>query len=158
VEAAPAEDSTSTVFYLPHQAVKKEKHGKTKWRIGFDASSHEPNAPSLSEVLEVGTNLLQESFANLLRFRLHFAAIITDITQAFLQLALGDRDRDLTKFFWYRITQDIEGHYHTTDEIITYRFNRLPFGFTCVLTVHSTKGTCWQAQGHIPHGGATCRQ
>jgi hypothetical protein len=30
VETAPAEDPTSTVFYLPHQAVKKEKHGKTK--------------------------------------------------------------------------------------------------------------------------------
>ena len=41
VKAAPAEDPTSTVFYLPRQAVMKEKHGKTKWRIVFDASSHE---------------------------------------------------------------------------------------------------------------------
>jgi hypothetical protein len=33
VEAAPAENPTSTVFYLSHQAVKKEKHGKTKFLI-----------------------------------------------------------------------------------------------------------------------------
>jgi len=37
----------------------------------------------------------------------------------------------LTRFSWYRITQDSEGHYHTTDEIITYCFTRLPFGLTC---------------------------
>ena len=94
VEAAPAEDSTTTVFYLPHQAVKKEKHGKTKWRIVFDASSHETNAPSLNEVLEMGPNLLPEILAILLRFRLHFAAIFSDITQAFLQLTLDVKDRD----------------------------------------------------------------
>ena len=71
VETAPAEEPTSTVFYLPHQAVKKEKHGKTKWRIVFDASSHEANAPSLNDVLEMGPNLLPEIVAILLRFRLH---------------------------------------------------------------------------------------
>lgn len=131
VEAAPAEDSTSTVFYLPHQAVKKEKHGKTKWRIVFDASSHETNTPSLSKVLQMGPKLLPESFTNLLRFRLHFAAIISDITQVFFQMILDERDRDLTRFFWYGITQNSERHYCTTDEIITYRFIRLPFGLTC---------------------------
>ena len=98
VEATPAEDLTSTVFYLPHQAVKNEKHRKTRWRIVFDASSHETNAPTLNEVLEMGPNLLPDIFTILLRFRQHFAAIISDITQAFLQLALDERDRDLTRF------------------------------------------------------------
>jgi hypothetical protein len=70
VEAAPTEYLTSTVFYLPHQAVKKEKHGKTKWRIVFDVSSRKTNAPSLNELLEMGSNLLPELFAILLRFRL----------------------------------------------------------------------------------------
>ena len=83
VEAAPTEDETSPVYYLPHQAVKKEKHGKTKWRIIFDAFSHETNAPTLNEILEMGPNLLPEIFAILLRFRLHHTAIISDITQAF---------------------------------------------------------------------------
>ena len=93
VEAAPAKDPTRTVFYLPHQAVKKEKHGRTKWRIVFNASSHETNAPSLNEVLEMGPNLLPEVFVILLRFRLHHTAIISDITQAFLQLALDENER-----------------------------------------------------------------
>jgi hypothetical protein len=59
------------------------------------------------------------------------AAIISDITQAFLQLALDEKDRDFTRFFWFKITQDSEGHYHTTDEVMTYHFTRKPFGFTC---------------------------
>jgi len=88
VEATPAENLTSMVFYLPHQALKKEKHGKTKYRIVFDASSHETNMPTLNEVLEMGPNHLLDIFMILVRFRLHFAAIISDITQAFLQLAL----------------------------------------------------------------------
>jgi hypothetical protein len=54
VEAAPADDLTRIVFHLLHQAVKKEKHGKTKWRIVFDTSSQENNAPSLNEVLRKG--------------------------------------------------------------------------------------------------------
>jgi len=84
--------------------VKKEKHGKTKWRIVFDASSHETKAPSLNEILEIGPNLLPEIFAILLKFRLHHKPNISDITQAFLQLALYKKDRDLTTFFWHRIT------------------------------------------------------
>ena len=62
---------------------------------------------------------MPEIFAILLRFRLHPAAIISDITQAFLQLTLDEKDRELTRFFWYIITHDSEGHYHTTDEIMT---------------------------------------
>ena len=41
-----------------------------------------------------------------------------------------EKDRDLTKFFWYRITQDSKGHYNNSDEVMTYRITRLPFGLT----------------------------
>jgi hypothetical protein len=78
----------------------------------------------------MGPNLLPEIVAILLRFRLHPIAIIGDITQAFLQFVLDEKDRDLTRFFWYRITQNSEAHYHTTDEVMTCRFTRLPFGHT----------------------------
>jgi hypothetical protein len=130
VEEAPLGEST-TLFYLPHQAVKREKHGRTKWRIVFDASAHETNAPSLNDALEMGPNFLPEIFAILLRFRLHHSAIVGDITQAFLQLVLDEEDRDLTRFLWYRTTPDGKGGHHTTDEVIAYRFTRLPFGLTC---------------------------
>lgn len=50
VEIALTEGDPDT-FYLPHQAVQKEKHGNIKWRIVLDASSHEHN-----EVLEMASH------------------------------------------------------------------------------------------------------
>jgi hypothetical protein len=58
-------------------------------------------------------------------------AIIEDIHQAFLQLQFDPSDRDLKRFFWYRVTRDAERNYNTTDEVIFYHFTRLPFGLTC---------------------------
>ena len=79
----------------------------------------------------MGPNILQELFAILLHFRLNTVAVVGDINQAFLQLQLDTKDRDVTKFFWYRVTRDVEGNYNTTDEVICYRFTWLPFGLTC---------------------------
>jgi len=79
----------------------------------------------------MGPNLLPELFAILLRFRLSSRATVGDIRQAFLQLQLDDKDRDLTRFFWYRVIRDEEGLYHTSDEVTCFRFARLPFGLKC---------------------------
>jgi hypothetical protein len=67
-----------------------------KWRIVFNASSQESNAPSLNDALEIGPNFLTEIFAVLLRFRLHHSAVVGDIAQAFLQLVINKEDRNLT--------------------------------------------------------------
>jgi len=99
MELAPNTEEPTGVFYLPHHAVKRERRGKIKWRIVFDASSNEGDSPSLNDVLEMGPNLLPEVLATLLRFREHRVAIIGDIQQAFLQLPLDRRDRFLTRFF-----------------------------------------------------------
>jgi hypothetical protein len=131
VELAPTEENSTGVFYLPHHAVKKERRGKIKWRIVFDASSREGNSPSLNDVLEIGPNLLPEVLATLLRFRGHPVALIGDIQQAFLQLSLDRKDRDLTRFLWYRISKGDKGNLYTTNDVVTYRFTRLPFGLTC---------------------------
>lgn len=138
------------MFYLTHQAVKKVKHGKTKWMIVFDASSQETSIPYHNDVLEMAPNLLPEIIKILLWFT------IGDITQAFLLLALNKRDRDLTRLFWFKIMQDSGGYYRMTDEIKTYRFIRLPFGLTCIsfLLSETLGGTCWWTQSHIPHGCA----
>jgi hypothetical protein len=93
--------------------------------------SHGKGAPSLNETLETGPNLLPEISATLLRLQLNPVAIVRDIHQAFLQLKLYRKDSDLTRFFWYRVTQDDRGNYNTTDNVICYRFTRLPFGLTC---------------------------
>jgi len=85
----------------------------------------------MNDTLEMGPNILTEIFGTLLRFRLHRAGIIGDNGQEFLRLNLHNRDRDLTRFFWYRVIKDKDGNYDTTREIITYRFTRLQFGLKC---------------------------
>jgi len=87
--------------------------------------------PPFNDALEMGPNLLPELFATFLRLRLNLVAITGYIHQAFLQLQLDEKDRDLTRFFWFRVTRDEEGNYNTTEEVICYRFTRLPFGLTC---------------------------
>ena len=62
VELAPNTEESTGVFYLPHHAVKRERRGKIKWRIVFDASSSEGDSPSLNDVLEMGLKLLPELY------------------------------------------------------------------------------------------------
>jgi len=131
VELAPTTEKSTGVFYLQRHAVKKERRGKIKWRITFDASSSEGNSPSLNDVLEMGPNLLPEVLATLICFRRQPVAIIGDIQQTSLQLSLDWKDRDVTRFLWYRISEDDKGNRYTTNEVVTYRFTRLPFGLTC---------------------------
>jgi len=48
VEVVDPDEEHEGTFYLPNHAVSKGKRGDTKWRIIFDASSHENDAPSLN--------------------------------------------------------------------------------------------------------------
>ncbi|KAG8175333.1 hypothetical protein JTE90_007581 [Oedothorax gibbosus] len=116
------------LYYLPHHAVKKVSNGETEWRIVFDASSLSPGHPSLNDALETGPNLLPGILAPLLRFRLSKIAITSDRSQAFLQLILADEDKEATRFLWYKTTSTPDGKLCIEDEIVSYRFTRLPFG------------------------------
>ena len=118
VEIAPFEEGTVDEYYLLHHAVKKEERREAKWRIVFDGSSHEDHTLSLNDALEMGPNLLPKILATLLRFRLYIVGIIGNIGQAFLHLSLNKRDKNLTRFFWYRVTKDEDGNYDTTREIV----------------------------------------
>jgi len=88
VEVVDPDEEQEGTFYLPHHSESKGKRGDTKWRIVFDATSHEKGEPSLNDTLEMGPNLLPEIFAMLLRFRLNLVVIIGDIRQTFLQFWL----------------------------------------------------------------------
>jgi len=107
VEVAPPGFSAESMFYLPHHAVKKEKREAVKWRIVFDASSHEPGSPSLNDSLEMGPKLLPEILSVLLRLRFYKCGILGDVSQAFLQITLDPTDRDLTRFLWYASNQTV---------------------------------------------------
>ncbi|GFR04004.1 integrase catalytic domain-containing protein [Trichonephila clavata] len=54
-------------------------------------------------------------------------AITGDGQQAFLQLSLYKKERDATRFFYYKFLQNKT----FTNEITTYRFTCLPFGLAC---------------------------
>jgi len=78
----------------------------------------------------MGPNLFPE-IPSLLRFIFYKCPILEDVSQAFLHITLESTDSDLTRFLWYRIVPNSQVSYDTTDEVITYRFTRLPFGLTC---------------------------
>ncbi len=104
------------VHYLPHRPVIREDKTTTKIRAVFDASC-KVNGPSLNECLYSGPNLLDI----LIRFRFNTIAIMADIKQAFLNVAISPEHRDYLRFLWYDLN---------SEETIVYKFSRVVFGLT----------------------------
>lgn len=121
------EDGTSAnrVHYIPHHCVIKPDRATTKLRIVYDASSKvNEDVPSLNDCLLRGPVFLSDICALLLRFRTFPVALVSDIEKAFLQVGLRQEDRDVTRFLWVKdYSKPL-----TRDNLITYRFARVPFG------------------------------
>jgi hypothetical protein len=62
--------------------------------------------------------MLQEILSTLLCIGTYRRAIVGDGTQAFLQLSLDRKGRDLTRFFWFHVEEEGKGSWRTTDEVI----------------------------------------
>ncbi|GFT44153.1 DUF1758 domain-containing protein [Trichonephila clavipes] len=88
------------VYYLPHQAIKKDGRLTSKTRIVFDAGSHQNNELSLNYCLWPGINLNPNLLDILINFRLNAIALCSDIKQAFLQICLADEHKDAVRFLW----------------------------------------------------------
>ena len=58
----------------------------------------------------------------LLRFRLYRIALTADVENAFVMIAVDDKDRDVLWFFW---VDDIDKE---DPKLQTYRFTRVVFG------------------------------
>ncbi|KAJ4444772.1 hypothetical protein ANN_06569 [Periplaneta americana] len=84
------------------------------------------NEPSLND-FKISPNLLPDTLSILIQFRIYSKV------QAFLQLVLHMKDRDLNRFFWSQVIRDTEGNHITTNDKINYRFAWLPFGLNCSL-------------------------
>ena len=115
------EDAVGKEFYTPHKPVVRESAETTKTRIVYDASARaNPKAPSLNDCLETGP-LLQNLLWNVLvRNRFHPIAVTGDLKQAFLQVRIGENERDVLRFHWLKDLQ--------TKEIEVLRFTRALFG------------------------------
>ena len=97
---------TGTLHYIPHHPVIKEERVTTKMRIVYDASARiSSDAPSLNDCLHAGPSLLLDLSALLLKFRVLQIAMTADIEKAFLQVELGEVDRDATRFLWIKNLQ-----------------------------------------------------
>ncbi|GFQ96032.1 DUF1758 domain-containing protein [Trichonephila clavata] len=112
------------MYYLPHQAIKKEGRVTTSTRIVFDAASHQANELSLNDCLWPGPNLNPNLLDVLINFRLNRVAISSDIRQAFLQICLADKHKDFVRFLWTDSNPRIEKN----PTLQVYRFNRVIFG------------------------------
>ncbi|GFW78344.1 integrase catalytic domain-containing protein [Trichonephila clavipes] len=112
------------VYYLPHQAIKKDGRLTSKTRIVFDAGSHQNNELSLNDCLWPGINLNPNLLDILIYFGLNTIAFCSDIKQAFLQICLADEHKDAVRFLW----SDDEPCVHKRPKLQVYRFNRVNFG------------------------------
>ncbi|PIC11454.1 hypothetical protein B9Z55_029079 [Caenorhabditis nigoni] len=113
-------------YYIPHRAVFKSDSVNTKIRIVLDASSHMKKELSLNDCLHPGPSLLQPLYGIIIRSRLTRFIEICDIEKAFHQIRIRSEFRDLTRFLWIK---DISCP-PTGNNILIYRFTRLPFGVT----------------------------
>ncbi|GFX57950.1 integrase catalytic domain-containing protein [Trichonephila clavipes] len=112
------------IYYLPHQAVRKDGRLTSKTRIVFDAGCHQNNELSLNDCLWPGINLNPNLLDILINFRLNAIAFCSDIKQAFLQICLADEHKDAVRFLW----SDDEPCVHKRPKLQVYRFNRVNFG------------------------------
>ncbi|GFX30308.1 integrase catalytic domain-containing protein [Trichonephila clavipes] len=108
------------VYYLPHQAIRKDGRLTSKTRIVFDAGSHQNNELSLNDCFWPGINLNPNLLDILINFRLNAIAFCSDIKQAFLQICLVDKHKDAVRFLW----SDDEPCVHKRPKLQEYRFNR----------------------------------
>ncbi|KAK0137861.1 Pro-Pol polyprotein [Merluccius polli] len=116
-------ENSTVKYYLPHHAVVREDKATTKLRVVFDASSHENSYPSLNDCLLTGPNLNPDLLTVLVRFRLYPIAFMADITKAFLQISVADKDRDALRFLWLTGPPDAED-----TKSRTLRMARVVFG------------------------------
>ncbi|XP_063547551.1 uncharacterized protein LOC134755001 [Cydia strobilella] len=110
------------IHYLAHHMVKQDGGGKG--RIVYDASAKTTGQKSLNECLYSGPSMLEDLTALLLKFRTKRYGILGDVEKAFLQVALQEDDRDVTRFLWLKDTTKEA----TEDNLLYLRFCRVPFG------------------------------
>lgn len=113
--------SENVIHYLPHHGVQQK--GKPI-RIVYDASSKCNDNKSLNQCLYCGPLMLEDLTGLLLRFRSHLVGLSSDIEKAFLQVALHENDRDVTRFLWVKDTTKPV----SKDNLVLFRFCRVPFG------------------------------
>ncbi|GFX36472.1 integrase catalytic domain-containing protein [Trichonephila clavipes] len=129
------------VYYLPHQAIRKDSRLTSKTRIVFNAGSHQNNELLLNYCLWPGINLNPNLLNILINFRLNAMAFCSDIKQAFLQICLVNKHKDAVRFLW----SDDEPSVHKMPKLQKEKFDAHPVHETVSLGANGTKvlGLSW---------------
>ena len=86
-------------FYIPQKAIVQETAENTKIRIDYDVSAWaNEKAPSLNNCLETGPTLQNKLWSVLIRNQFQPEALAGDLKQAFLQVRIPEKDRDMMRF------------------------------------------------------------
>ncbi|GBM18398.1 hypothetical protein AVEN_57933-1 [Araneus ventricosus] len=115
-------DTEQITSRLPHKEVVRNDRSSSKFRVVFDTSSHDVGELSLNDCLHIEPNLYPDIFYLLLRFRLYPIAFTADIKQAFLQIEVDEKDRDVSRFLF---TDNLTDGSKSPQ---IYRFTRVLFG------------------------------
>lgn len=99
-ELAKDEESSETLWYLPHHNVVN-RNKPEKLRIVFDCAA-EFRGASLNKTVLQGPNLTNALLGVLVRFRENKVAITGDIEAMFHQVRVWEPHRDVLRFLWWR--------------------------------------------------------
>ena len=103
-------------WLLPHFPVIRRDKETTKVRIVFDAAARSYHR-CLNDFIETGPKLQNDLIEVLVRFRKFEVALMSDISEMYLQIGISPSDRRYLRFLWRK-----------DGEIKKYEFNRLVFG------------------------------
>jgi len=116
-------------LFTPHHPVLTPSKSTTKVRIVYDASAKaSKNVNCLNDCLYRGPITLPDLCGILLRLRTYPIVILADVERAFLQIGIQQKERDVTRFLWFR---DPEHPGQVEGNVDIYRFCRVPFGIVC---------------------------
>lgn len=108
-------------WYLPHHAVTNPKK-PGKFRVVLDCAS-KCRGISLNDMLLQGPDVTSRLVGVLMRFRSEPVAVVADVEEMFMQVAVPERDRGALRFLWW--SSD-----NLSEAPKEYQMNVHPFGAT----------------------------
>ncbi|XP_037931353.1 uncharacterized protein LOC119666142 [Teleopsis dalmanni] len=129
-------DQNKGLYYMPHQAVIREKSLTTKLRVVFDASAKTSNGKSLNNIMMTGPRLQKDIFDIILKWRLWRFVVTADVEKMFRQIKITKEHQDYQRILWRE---------NQTDKIEEFKLTTVTYGtasaaFLAVRTLQQIAG------------------